>query len=473
MDELCLKPATELARLVRTREVSAVELLDTHLARIDACNPDLNAIVTLVPERARALAEAVDQRLTRGEATGALGGLPIAHKDLLPTAGIRTTMGSPIFANHVPETDALIVTRMREAGAVTIGKTNVPEFGAGSQTFNRVFGATRNPYDTSRTCGGSSGGAGVALATGMVPIADGSDMGGSLRNPGNFCNVVGFRPSGGRVPSWPGELGWFTIPVLGPMARTVADAALLLSVMAGPDPRVPAALDEAGATFAQDLGRDFKDVRVALSTNFGHLPVDPEVRQVIAGAAPVLESLGCIVEEGCPDFEPADSIFKTLRAWSFAHGHRERIRTRREDYKDTIIWNVEAGLELTGEDVANAEAARTALFQKVQAYLAEREFLILPVSQVPPFPIDTEWVQEIDGVTMETYIDWMKSCYYISAIGLPAISVPCGFTASGLPVGLQIVGRHHADLSVLQLAHAFEAATQMWKRHPSGLPDNV
>lgn len=466
MEELCLRPATELAGMVAAREISAVELLDAHLARIDALNPQLNAIVTLVPDLARELAQAVDQRLARGESAGPLAGLPVAHKDLLPTAGIRTTMGSPIFANHVPETDALIVSRMRAAGAVTIGKTNVPEFGAGSHTFNPVFGATLNPYDTTRTPGGSSGGAGVALATGMVPIADGSDMGGSLRNPGNFCNVVGFRPSGGRVPTWPADLGWFTIPVLGPMGRTVADTALLLSVLAGPDHRVPTALAEPGSNFAANLDRDFAGTRIAFSPDFGHLPVAQEVRNVVASAVPVLESLGCVVEDGCPDFEPADFIFKTLRAWSFAHGHHERMQTRREDYKDTIIWNVEAGLDLTGEDIARAESARTALFQDVQTFMQDRQFLVFPVSQVPPFPIETDWVREIEGVEMTTYIDWMKSCYYISAIGLPAISVPCGFTADGLPVGLQIVGRHQADFEVLQLAHAFEQATQTWRQHP-------
>ena len=466
MEELCLRPANELARMIVGREISAVELLDAHLSRIDSLNPQLNAIVTLVPDLARELATAVDQRLAKGETVGALAGLPVAHKDLLPTAGIRTTMGSPIFADHVPATDALIVSRMRAAGAVTLGKTNVPEFGAGSHTFNKVFGATLNPYDLSRTPGGSSGGAAVALATGMVPIADGSDMGGSLRNPGNFCNVVGFRPSGGRIPGWPTDLGWFTIPVLGPMGRTVADTALLLSVLAGPDPRVPSSLTEPGSTFADSLNRDFAGTRIAFSPDFGHLPVHPEVRNVIAGAVPVLESLGCVVEDDCPDFEPADFVFKTLRAWSFAHGHRERIQSRRDDYKDTIIWNVEAGLDLTGEDIARAEAARTDLFQKVQAFMQEHRFLVLPVSQVPPFPIETEWPREIEGVEMTTYIDWMKSCYYISAIGLPAVSVPCGFTEGGLPVGIQIVGRHQADLEVLQLAHAFEQATQTWRQHP-------
>ena len=467
MEDLCLKPATELARLIATREISAVELLEAHLARIDTINPKLNAIITLVPEFAMDAARATDARLARGEAPGPLAGLPIAHKDLLPTAGIRTTMGSPIFADHVPKVDALIVSRMRAAGATTIGKTNVPEFGAGSHTFNKVFGATLNPYDTSRTCGGSSGGAGVALSTGMVAIADGSDMGGSLRNPGNFCNVVGFRPSGGRVPGWPTDLGWFTIPVLGPMGRTVADTALLLSVMAGPDPRVPTSLQEPGSRFAASLERDFTGTRLAFSPDFGHLPVHQHVRDVIAGALPVLEGLGCAVETDFPDFEPADFIFKTLRAWSFAHGHRERIKTHREHYKDTIIWNVEEGLALTGADIAKAEGARTALFQRVQEFLRKREFLILPVSQVPPFPIETEWVGEIEGVEMETYIDWMKSCYYISAIGLPAVSVPCGFTPDGLPVGLQIVGRQNADFEVLQLAHAFEKATQTWRQHPN------
>ena len=457
---LCYKTATELARLVEGRQVSAAELLNAHLAHIDAVNPEVNAIVTLVPEHARRIADDIDKRLGRGESPGPLAGLPIAHKDLTLTKGIRTTFGSPLYEHHVPDANALVVERLLAAGAVTLGKTNTPEWGAGSQTFNPVFGATRNPWDLTKTCGGSSGGAAVALACRMTPIADGTDMGGSLRNPAGFCNVVGFRTSPGRVPDWPKDLGWFPLGVTGPMARTVLDTALLLSAMAGPDPRCPIAIEQPGSSFFPLQDRDFKNTRIAFSPDFGgQLPVDPRVRQVIEATRPVFETIGCDLEDRCPNFDGADGIFKTLRAWSFASSHGDGIRRHPDMYKDTVIWNVTQGQKLTGEDIARAERERTALYQRVRAFMDTFEFLVLPVSQVPPFQIDTEWVQEIAGTRMETYIDWMKSCYFISILGLPAISVPCGFTEDGLPVGLQIVGRHHCDLAVLQLARAFEQAT--------------
>ena len=281
-DDLVLRTASEQARLVRLGDVSARELLAAHLDRIERINPALNAIVTLVPEMANDWATAADDRFAAGAEVGPLHGLPIAHKDLELTAGIRTTMGSPLFADHVPTEDALIVQRMRAAGAITIGKTNTPEFGAGSQTFNRVFGATRNPYDPSKTCGGSSGGAAVALATCMVPIADGSDTGGSLRNPASFCNVVGMRPSPGRVPAWPTVTPWTVLSSHGPMGRTVTDVALLLSVLAGPDPRSPISLSEPGSVFGIDLRTDVGGWRVAWSEDLG-LPVDQAVRSALEG----------------------------------------------------------------------------------------------------------------------------------------------------------------------------------------------
>jgi amidase len=450
------------------RETSAVEVLEAHLAQIEAVNPSLNAIVTLVPEYARKAAEAIDRQVGKGQPVGPLAGLPIAHKDLTPTRGIRTTFGSRLFKDHVPQTSALVVDRLQQAGAVTLGKTNTPEWGAGSQTFNEVFGATRNPFNTDKTCGGSSGGAATALAGRMIPIADGTDMGGSLRNPASFCNVVGFRTSPGRVPVYPAEMGWFPIGVGGPMARTVEDCALLLSAMAGPDPRCPIGIEEPGDVFRAPLGRDFDGVRVAFCPDFaGQVPVAIEVVEVIESARAVFESLGTIVEAGCPDFRDADNAFKTLRAWAFAAAHRENIESHRELYKETLIWNVEQGLALSGEDVALAEKQRTALYHRVREFMEDYEFLLLPACQVVPFDLDIEWIREIEGVAMETYIDWMKSCYYVSTIGLPAISVPCGFTRDGLPVGVQIVGRHHADFAVLQLAHAFERATGFAERVPA------
>jgi amidase len=466
--ELCFKDAVELARLLRAREISATEVMTAFLGQIKRVNPQVNAICTFIGEEAamRAAKEA-DERVAKGHAPGPLHGLPHAVKDLVATAGIRTTQGSPIYQDFVPTEDALMVQRLKAAGAIIIGKTNTPEFGAGSHTFNPVFGVTRNPYDLSKTCGGSSGGAAAALACGMLPLADGSDLGGSLRNPAAFCNVVGFRVSPGRVPAYPSENVWNQLPVLGPMARTVADAALLLSVQAGPDARAPISLAEPGWLFARPLARDFRGVRIAWSRNLGRYPVQPAINEVCDKARPVFAALGCEVEDSEPDFSDADEIFQTLRAWSMAQARNEDLQHHRALLKDTVIWNTEKGLTLSGLDVSRAELKRTELYQRVHEFMGRYEFLVLPVTQVAPFPVETEWVREINGVKMETYIDWMASCYAITLTGLPAISVPCGFTKDGLPVGLQIVGRHQQDFAVLQLAYAFEQATQYGKTRPA------
>jgi amidase len=435
------------------------------LSQIARINPKVNAICTLLDEdQLLRRARTADRQMARSRAVRPLHGFPHAVKDLIPTAGIRTTYGSRIYADHVPAEDALIVQRLKAAGAIIIGKTNTPEFGAGSQTFNAVFGATRNPYDLSRTCGGSSGGAAVAVACGMTPLADGTDLGGSLRNPSSFCNVVGFRPSIGRVPTWPRLQPWTSMSVDGPIARSVRDAALMLSVIAGPDARVPTAIDEPGSVFRGSLHRDFKGVPVAWSRNLGRYPVEPVVSDVFNSARQVFADLGCGVRDGEPDFADADEVFQTLRAWSFAEERGEDLRQHRDLMKDTVIWNTEQGLRLTGADVSRAEVKRAALHRRVGEFLERHEFLVLPVSQVAPFPIEVEWVKHINGMPMQTYIDWMATCYAITLTGLPAISVPCGLTPGGLPVGLQIVGRHHRDLDVLELAHAFEQATRLTGR---------
>ncbi|MFN0180550.1 MAG: amidase [Gemmatimonadales bacterium] len=466
-DDLCWLNATDLAALIRARRVSAREVIIAHLAQIDRVNPAVNAIVTLVPERALAAADRADQRLARGEEVGPLHGLPIAHKDLQETAGIRTTYGSPLYRDLVPAADSLLVERCRLAGAICVGKTNTPEFGAGSQTFNPVFGATRNPYALDRSVGGSSGGAAAALASGMLPIADGSDMGGSLRNPASFCNVVGMRPSPGRVPSQT-EMGWFTLSVDGPMARTVADTALLLSALAGPDPRSPIALEEPGRRFADPLGRDFRGTRIAWTDGFG-LPFEPAVRQVVDRQRATFEALGATVEEAQPSMAGLDEAFRTLRAWHFEMALGPEWRKSPEQLKDTVRWNVEAGSRLTGPEVAAAEVLRTAGYHRVRQFMERYEFLVLPTVQVAPFDVSVPYPTAIAGVAMETYIDWMKSCYLISAVGHPCISVPAGFTAEGLPVGLQIVGRHRDDWGVLQLAFAFEQATGFGRRRPEAV----
>ncbi len=465
--ELCFLTARELAGMIRRREVSCVEVMTAYLAQIDRINPIVNAIVSLQPEKALAGAAAADAALARGDEVGPLHGLPIAHKDLVPAKGLRTTKGSPIFKDWIPDEDALIVERLWTAGAICIGKTNVPEFGAGSHTFNPVFGATLNPYDTSRTCGGSSGGAAVALACGMLPIADGSDTGGSLRNPAAWNNVVGMRVSPGRVPSYPTQLGWATLGVSGPMARTVGDTALMLSAIAGPDPRSPIALTEPGATFAQPLDRDFRGVRIAWSRDLGGLPIDRRVTAALDAQRHVFADLGCTVEDGEPDFDGADESFKAWRAWIFELNYTDLIRDHRDQIKETVVWNAEQGAALTGPQLARAEAKRTALFQRMRRFMERYEFLIAPVTQVPPFLVTEEYPTMIEGVWMETYIDWMKACSYITVTGHPAISVPCGFTPEGLPVGIQIVGRHQDDFGVLQLAHAFEQATQVWRKRPA------
>ena len=441
--------------------------MEAHLARIAQVNPGLNAIVTLVADDAQSAARDADASLGRGDTVGCLHGLPVAHKDLVETRGIRTTFGCTVFATNVPDRDALIVERLRAAGAITIGKTNTPEFGAGSQTFNEVFGATRNPYDLARTCGGSSGGAAVALAAGMVPIADGSDLGGSLRNPASFCNVVGLRPAPGRVAVWPRRTGWAqSLSVSGPMARTVADVALMMRAISGSDPRDPLSFDTPPDLFAQPLERDFAGTTIAWSRDLGGLPVDPRVTAVLEGQRGIFEDLGCLIDDAVPDLHDADQIFRTWRAWYFELAYGAIADAHRDALKDTVVWNIEEGRRLTGVQLGDAARRQTELHERVRQFMERYAFLVLPVSQVPPFDVTQPFVTEINGQRLETYIDWMRSCYYISVTGLPAISVPCGFTPEGWPVGVQIVGRHRDELGVLQLAHAFEQATRFGQRRP-------
>jgi amidase len=404
-NEICFMTATEIARQIRARKISAKEVMEAHLAQIERVNPRVNAIVSLLSGQALELAVKADARLAKGENVGPLHGLPVAHKDLVETKGIRTTFGSPIYKDFIPDRDDLIVERLRDAGAICVGKTNTPEFGAGSQTFNPVFGETLNPYDLTKTCGGSSGGAAVALACGMVPIADGSDLGGSLRNPANYCNVVGFRTCPGRVPVWPTLNAWFPLAVKGPMARTVEDAALMLSVLAGPDPRAPLSIAEPGSLFSRPLQRDFNGVRLAWSPEFGGLPVDRQVTTAIEKQRSTFESLGCRLEERLPDFAEADEVFKIWRAWDFEVAYAGLLKEHRDKIKDTVIWNVEEGIKLTGPQIGQAEVKRTELYHRIRVFMETYEFLILPVSQVPPFDVKQPYITEINGIQMKTYID--------------------------------------------------------------------
>jgi amidase len=465
--DICFLRAVDIAALIRQRKLSAREALQAHLKQIARVNSKVNAIVTLVPEdQLLAQAAAADDAAAKGKWRGPLHGLPVAAKDLHETAGIRTTYGSPLHRNFIPDFDCRVVQREKQAGAIVIGKSNVPEFGLGSQTFNPVFGPTHNPYDLTKTCGGSTGGGAVALATGMVPLADGSDMGGSLRNPPNFCNVVGIRPSPGRVPNVPTRLGWFTLSVPGPVARNVTDCAFFLSVLAGFDHHYPISIDQPRTQFAQPLGvRSFKGVRVAIFKDLG-LPWEPEVNNAVHAQAKVFESLGCIVEEAEPDFTDANESFLAWRHWSTELAFGDLIATHGDQLNEYIHWHVAEGSKLTGPYLARVEAKRTDLFQRMTAFMNKYEFFILPVNQVLPFDVNTHYPTEIVGVKMENYIAWMKSAYYISAVGNPAASVPCAFSQTGLPIGLQIVGRHHDDWGVLQMAYAFEQATNVGRRRP-------
>jgi amidase len=470
MADLCFMTALELRAALGSRELSAREVVQAHLDQIERFNPDVNAVVTLVADSALRDAAAADERAASGADLPPLHGLPVAHKDVHETAGIRTTYGSPLRADYVPAHDDLIIERMHAAGAITIGKTNVPEFAAGSHTFNRIFGATRNPYDHGKSAGGSSGGAAAALACGMHPIADGSDTGGSLRNPASFNNVVGFRPSPGRVPNWPATLGWTTLNVKGPMARTVADAALLLSVLAGPDPRSPIALGEPGTRFARPLEADMRGMRIAWSPDVGGtVPVEPEVASAVTAAAQVFTGMGAAVTEDCPDFAGADEVFRTLRAWEFEVTFGALLDSCPEELKESIRQNTEHGRRLSGPDLGRAETLHTALFHRVREFFSRYDVLLLPVSQVVPFDIGLEYPLRVAGQEMEDYLEWMRSAYLVSATGCPALSVPAGFTAGGLPVGVQIVGPHQADFAVLQAGHAFEQATGVALRRPPGM----
>ncbi|SDF46867.1 amidase [Blastococcus fimeti] len=466
-DDLCARPATELAALVRSRQVSARELLEAHLARLDRYDGAINAVVTRDDEAARAAADAADAALVRGGPVGPLHGLPVAHKDTHATGGMRTTWGSPLHRDTVPRQDELVVARLAAAGAIRIGKTNVPEFAAGSHTVNPVFGATHNPYRHGLSAGGSSGGAAAALAAGFVPLAEGSDMGGSLRNPAAFCNVVGLRPTPGRVPTWPAPMAWSTLSVQGPLGRTVADVALQLSVLAGPDPRVPISLSDDPAGLAAPLPERLDGLRVAWAPDLGgRVTVDPAIGSVLSASLPVFEALGARVSEDCPDLSGADEVFGTLRAWLFDASFSELVRRHPDQVKESIRWNAAMGARLTGADLARAERLHTTLHERVVEFFGRYDVLLAPTTQVLPFPVELEYPTEIAGEPQADYLAWMRSCTLLSPTGCPALSVPGGFTPDGLPVGLQIVGPPRADHRVLEVGHAFEQATRFGERRP-------
>lgn len=444
--------------------------MTAYLAQISRLNPELNAIVAkLDVDACLALADRADHALSNGGPIGPMHGFPAAFKDLEPAVGFKQSKGSPIFKNLMPDADSVLVERIRQAGAIPIGKTNVPEFGMGSQTYNTVHGVTLNPYDRTKTAGGSSGGAAVAVATGMLPIADGGDLGGSLRNPANFNNIVALRPSVGLVPIAPSPIPFVGVSTKGVLARSVADVAFGLSVVAGADARDQQSFASDPRTFAGSLDRDWRSVRVAWAPDLGGLPIDLRVRKVLDAQRQAFEDLGCIVEEACPEFGNVNEIFLTLRTWASWTIYKDLLAAHRGEIKPDAIWDIESGAHWTGEDIGRALAQQGQLMERMRAFHSKYEFLICAVNQVPPFDATEPWPKTIEGVAMENYVAWMKSTYWISATCCPAISVPAGFTDDGLPVGVQIVGRYRDDLNVLKIAHAFEQATGAGKRRPPGV----
>ncbi|MXW92105.1 MAG: amidase [Rhodospirillaceae bacterium] len=459
MSDLWKKTATETVALLKAGAVSPAELLDVLHARIEAVDGAVNALPTLCRDRAMAAAG-------RADPGSVLAGLPVAIKDLAPVEGVRTTFGSPIFADNVPDHSDYVVERLEARGGVVYAKSNTPEFGAGANTFNPVFGVTRNPWDTRMSAAGSSGGAAVALATGTAWLAHGSDLGGSLRTPAGFNAVVGLRPSPGLVPSGPDLLTFQDLAVEGPMGRTVADVALMLDAMAGADPRDPRSFAPPVSSYAEALREPPARLRIAWTPDLGTTTVDREIQAVCAEAAAGFSGLGGVVEEACPDFAGAYDCFQTLRAAFFAGRAPPLLAAHRDRLKPDVIWNIEKGLALTADDIGRAERERTALYHRVAAFMADYDILACPVMQARPYPVEQTYVEEIDGRKMASYIDWIAITFSITLTGLPVVSLPCGFTEDGLPVGLQLVGRHRGEAALLAAAAQLEDLLGIASRVP-------
>lgn len=465
--------AATLSRAIRARQVSCREVMQSYLARIARLNPRVNAIVSLQDEdHLLAQADARDGQLASGRWLGWMHGFPLAVKDLVATNGIRTTLASPLLRDFVPAEDATIVARMKAAGAIVIGKTNTPEFGLGSQTYNSVFGPTGNAYDATKTCGGSSGGAAVAVALRMVPVADGSDMMGSLRNPAAYSNMLGFRPSYGRVPQGPApDIFLQQLSTDGPMARTTTDLALLLSTLAGPDPRAPLSIAEDPAQFAVPLDSDVKGFRIGwLGDLAGYLPFEDGIQQLCRDALGIFVDLGCLVEDVALGFPPERiwTAWCGLRHWlvSGRLGDLYADPARRAQIKPEAIWEIENGLALSASRILELSKQRSAWFRHLAGLFERYDFLALPTAQVFPFDVTTHWPGEVAGRAMDTYHRWMEVVVPAGLAGVPTINVPVGFGANGLPMGMQLLGPHRADLAVLRLAYAYEQATDWVKKRP-------
>ena len=468
--DLCYTPAIKLREMIQARQISPVEVVTAFLERIDKINPAINAYCTLVPEMALEAARKAESAVMKGGDTGPLTGIPVSIKDVTPVAGVRTTFGSKLYENFVPAEDDLVVERLKRAGAIIMGKTNTPEFAAGASTFNKIFGITRNPWDTDFTVGGSSGGAAASVAAGMGPLAQGNDLGGSLRTPASFCGVVGLRPSPGRVPWYPTELHWDDLAVQGPIARTVGDIALMLESISGPDRRSPVSVSETNPKFIQAVKNpDVKNLKIAWSDNLNLIPVAKEVLDITRSAIEVFRGLGCEVVEDSPDFNGVEETALILRGLRFVALYQDQMDD--PEFKrwvnPLVTGNIEQGLGYTVRDIARAERQRSVIWEKVNRFFNKYDLLLTPTMPVPPFPAEMQYPTEIDGKPMKHYIDWVWLTYAISVTGSPAISVPCGWNHQGLPIGLQIVGRYLAEDTVLRAAAAYELAAPWADKRPT------
>jgi len=449
-DDLISLSAHAIRNLLQDRQVSPLELLDALEARIAEVDGAVNALPTLCFERARTRAR--DENFSGLP----LAGMPIVIKDLLSVSGVRTTFGSMTYRDHIPESSDLLVERIEAAGGIVYAKSNTPEFGAGANTFNDVFGFTRNPWNTALSAAGSSGGSAVALATGMAWLATGSDLGGSLRNPASFCAVVGLRPSQGRVAADPGEIAFNRMSMEGPMARNVADAAILLDVMAGYDSRDPMSLDDPAESFERAAEEQRVPPRIAFSPDLGVTPVDSEVAQICERAAERFEELGARVEKTHPDFSGLQDVFQVHRALSYGTSLGPELEANREVFKPEIIWNVEKGLALTGQEIMDAMVTRSKIYRRANEFFSKYDLVLTPTTVVPPYPVEQRFVERVGDHEFSNYIEWCSIAYAFTVIGAPAISIPCGFTQNGLPVGLQIAAPVRQEASLVSAACALE-----------------
>ena len=457
--ELYRLSAADAVAFLHREEISPLELVEASAARIEETDGALNAMPTLCYERARAHAKRImENRAAKRSDPAWLGGLPISVKDLVAVKDVRTTWGSPLFTDHIPARSDIMVERLEANGAIVMGKSNTPEFGAGASTFNEVFGKTRNPWNTDKSCGGSSGGAAVSLAAGLVWMATGSDLGGSLRIPASYCSITGLRPSPGRVPHGPAELAYDLLTVDGPMARDALDTALFLDAMCGSHIEDPISLATPVEPFAEAVRHKeaYAPTRVAYSPNLGLFPIDSEVAEICAAAAQRFKGFGVQVEDGGPSFKGSVDIFQTLRATLFSAMKADLLRTRRDALKPELIWNIEKGMALQSEDIGSAEIARTKLYRRMAKFFTTHDLLLCPTVIVPPFDVDIRYIEEVNGHKFDNYVDWLGITFVISLTGCAAVSTPAGFTKDGLPVGLQIIGPPGADARVLVAAALME-----------------